>query len=73
MCESSPSKEHIDYSEGFYRRHSDRYSEVAFGGAWDGIQAMAPIHRRTCYASCWALPASTSRNPCRALRRHRAA
>ena len=29
MCESSQNKEQIDYSEGFYRRHSHRYAEVA--------------------------------------------
>ena len=29
MCESSQNKEQIDYSEGFYRRHSHRYADVA--------------------------------------------
>ena len=29
MFESSPSERQIDYSEEFYRRHSDRYAEVA--------------------------------------------
>ena len=29
MRESSQSKQQIDYSEGFYRRHSNRYAEVA--------------------------------------------
>ncbi len=29
MCASSQRNEQIGYSEGFYRRHSDRYAEVA--------------------------------------------